>query len=381
MAIEIPPVQPGQLIRAELMTDIIDALTGLDVRLTAVENSGGSTPGSGVRVATFTPAAPHIGDPMTIHGANFDFSTGAAGVTFGPTSVTTFGSGSTDEQLMFEVPAVPSVTPAGRQVVMRVSNFDTHVDRTVTVFPRFELHEDVDVAYVSTTPATPVQNQPAFVHLTLTSRGSFDATLTITASVSTGWPNLQVLSSLSPPQPLAADQILLPTLATRDIFIRIPIPNGTQNTPFTLTVDAQGQGASGSLLKEFTVGQAAPVEDEHIKLDVQGVEGGALAGSTISVPGGGTAELTMTGEFDLATSYTVTASLVGGASGWSLTPPTTTAITVTAAQITAGGGWATKPISVVVNAGTSGTPPQLKVAALRQGQTVGRERTFQLARS
>ena len=383
MTIEIPPVQAGDLIRAELITDILGALGDLDGRITALEGAGGGTPTSGaVRVDTFTPSAPKIGDPMTINGANFDFSSGAARVTFGAAAVTSFTAGSTDEKLMFEVPGVSDVPPSGRQVVMRVSNFDTHVDRTITVFPRTTLTEDVDVAYVATTPATPLAGQPAFVHLTLTSRGSFDATLTVTPSVSTGWTGLEVLTALSPPQIVADRQILLPSLGTKDVYIQIPIPGGTpSNTTFVLTVDAQGQGASGSLLKQFTVGQAAPVEDTHIKLDIQGVEGGGLVGSTISVAAGATAELTMAAEFDLSTNYTVTASLVGAASGWSLDPPTTFNFQVRDIDRNQPGGWAVEQFFAVINAGTTGSPPQLKVAALRQGETVGRERTFQLART
>jgi hypothetical protein len=386
MVIEIPTVHPGELIRAELVKDIADVLRDLDTRVSALEAlpGGGPSPASGdVRVDTFEPPAPKIGDTMTIEGAHFDFTFGGARVTFAGTPITSFLAGSTDEKLIFEVPAIPSVPPAGRQLVMRVENFDTHVDRTVTIFPRPGLHEDVDVAYVATTPATPVAGQPAFVHLTLTSRGSFDATVTVTPSVSTGWSGLQVLTALSPPQVVADRQILLPALATKDVYIQIPIPGAVpQDTPFTLTVDAQGQGATGSLLKGFTVGQAAPVEDSHIKLEVQGIEGGTLIGSTISIASGGTAEFTLSALFDLSTSYTVTASFVGAASGWSLDAPTTFSFTINDADRNLPGGWAGRAVFAVINAGTSGSPPpQLKIAALRQGQTVGRERTFQLVRT
>src|SRR4051812_9693892 len=70
MAITIPPVQPGDLIKAEVWNSLIQQLADLDRRLALLE---GITPGSGSKLAItgLSQTTARVGDKITVFGVNF----------------------------------------------------------------------------------------------------------------------------------------------------------------------------------------------------------------------------------------------------------------------------------------------------------------------
>jgi hypothetical protein len=122
MAQSIPPkVNPGDLITASFMDQIIDALSGLDQRVSKLESTGAVT--NPVQITGFTATQPiRIGDQIEVDGAGFLVPAILNQVTMGGVLVTSFAFSSNGQKLVFNVPTIPSVTPAGTSVTVTVTN-------------------------------------------------------------------------------------------------------------------------------------------------------------------------------------------------------------------------------------------------------------------
>jgi len=389
MTIPTQTVQPGDLIRAELFNGVIHALAELDARLVALETSSPPTPDTGqVQILGISPLVTRIGDLMTVTGRNFELSLGAAVVTLDSLIVPNFQSpDSSDTKLVFVVPQVSNVPEVGKQVTLRVANFATHDERTVTILPRQSIFQGtIDLDYAGASPSPLAAGQPAFVQFTATSTGSPAVTLTLSASTSTGWTGIDILDALSPPHVLPSRQITVPALGQTAFFVRVPIPSGTASgTNFSLSVEGVGQGVATARMKQLTVGQAPPTEDPDIKrLDERGIDNGRISGSTIFVPATQTAELTVNVQFGATGDYDITFAFEPSTTGWSVlsdigTPsPTHPSYTIQASDMH--DGIADRTFLVDLTAPTSTSDqPQLHITAQHRGATLKKERTYQLS--
>ena len=128
--------QPGDVITAEDWNLVVDAINEL--------LQAGQT--SGIKINNVIPAATaldplKIGSLVQVVGQNFGFSIGQSKVIFeaGTTSVTVLRaqmlSGSFDERLMFMMPPIPGITPAGLTMAMKVDNGVASDNRSVFVMP------------------------------------------------------------------------------------------------------------------------------------------------------------------------------------------------------------------------------------------------------
>src|SRR6185295_12300116 len=154
MAQLLKKAQPGDIITADDWNLVVDAINEL-------LQSGQS---SGIKVAALLPGGTQI-DPIRvgtiqqITGQNFGFSIGQSKVTFesGTISATVLRAqmlaGSFDERLLFIMPPIPGLTPAGLNMTMRVNNGVAEDTRSVFVMPVvIDLTGDMFVTFRADTP-------------------------------------------------------------------------------------------------------------------------------------------------------------------------------------------------------------------------------------
>jgi hypothetical protein len=376
------PVRPGDLIRTDLTNAIVSLLADLDNRVAALEALG--PPSAGVQIISWSPTTPRVGEQMTITGENFDFSTRAAVVRFNSTIVPDFDPNSSDSQLIFIVPDVPGLADAGTQVTMAVSNRSTTATRLVTLLPRPQVFVgNVNLGFVSASPAPLAAGQPAMLQFVATSDGAPAVTVALSASVSTGWTGIQIMDGSSPPIVLPSRQITIPAHGQTPFNVQIPIPAGiASGTGFTATVEAAGGGAAASTLKQLTVGQSAPPPDPNVNVQFRGVDAGTLAGSTLTLAPSTTAEFTFDVQLAKVGSYDFAVALQPSSSAWVTAndaPKTTPTFTVVASDIGAD-GFAHHIVHTDVTAPTAVTDqPQMTISARTHGGTLETDTTYTLA--
>ena len=129
MAIQFDPVRSGDLITADLMNRLLDAVEGLDSRLTKVEQGG--PPSALPVIASVSPLTPRISETVTLSGSNFGIPIQRT-VTIDDKLVTTTGNDST---IAFTVPNLDQVTSSGKRVTIVVNNSAGPASTEVMVFP------------------------------------------------------------------------------------------------------------------------------------------------------------------------------------------------------------------------------------------------------
>ena len=123
MALTLPPkVNPGDLITAYYMDQIVDALTNLNQRVTVLESTGAVV--NTVQITGFTATQPiHIGDQIAINGSGFVVPAVLNQVSMGGIQVVNLNSGlSSSTQLVFNVPNIPGIVSSGTPVSVTVAN-------------------------------------------------------------------------------------------------------------------------------------------------------------------------------------------------------------------------------------------------------------------
>ena len=139
MAINLPNVQPGDLISADAWNNIIAQLVAMDIRLQTLE---GITPGGDGKFAISSLSATtlNVGDPLTIFGVHFGLAVQNV-VTFTVNGQTTqvpqstYDLASDDKHLKFPVPVLPSLGSTGGLVHMQVLNNNGQDVRDLTINP------------------------------------------------------------------------------------------------------------------------------------------------------------------------------------------------------------------------------------------------------
>ena len=300
----IPPdVGPGDLIRAQDYNAMLAWLRDLDGRVAALEGADESVVITGV-----IPAGPiRIGDTIEIIGRNFGFSLGAHRVYFNSTRATIFNTqDSGDTRLVLVVPSVPGVSEAGTQVVLTAGN-QTSVDtEEVTLRPAVQQQEgSIGLLYTGATvdgaDATEIpEDSTALFNFNLESDALLPTTVTLTPDVSeAAWEDsLEVFDSSG--NLLTSRQIPLEPGQQTTFSVQLTVPDGTEGTTFTLSVDAQAPGlptAGGSQV--FTVGaELTPSDPAVLAFRVNQVRpAAAQSGSNLQVEGGQTVNVQLQAEF------------------------------------------------------------------------------------
>jgi len=392
MAIAIPPLSPGDLIRADLMNQILAVLAQLDNRVTVLEVIGPST-GTSVLITNLIPNGPvRISEQMEILGQNFGYSTGGLRLYLDGIRILGLLNGTTDQHLIFQVPVVPNVPDGGKAVLLSVSNQTSTVNQTVVVLPQqIALGGNADVTYQSVVPATILANQPATFRYKVKSRANQNATFNIQATVS-GVPNASVwqnVVAILNDDESANTQKAISLAPEEEKFFKVrltAVPSTPANATFVLAVSTGASGVTATPdSRNFTVGQVAEQQDQTIDLNFfSAVPPSAFGNATVQLTAGGVMKLVFIAQFHTAQtlSYALTQGIVSG-SGWTVdrnTVNTPATIPIDASEVVGASGAVRNLEFIIHSLPGSADSGQVFFQLLKQGATVPRKVTLNLGR-
>lgn len=275
----IPTVNPGQLIKAEVINSLIEAHNDLLNRVIKLEQSSPAGDTTVVISGTIPQNSVQVGEELTVLGRNFGFKIGAERVFLGTTRIDAFKSGSDDDKLIFDVPRFTDIPAGGKPTTLTISNGTSSDTWQITIRP-LEIPPGswVNIQHREpfATPQKPVPSQPLLLHYSIGDANSPAASYAISATITdvsgqiskAAWQqNVTILddhSKLLPPGtklPVGEGQ-------EKDFYVRIdPIPDGTLNTIVSFNVYADGGNIVGSYSETLTVGEAAVVTDDTIHIE------------------------------------------------------------------------------------------------------------------
>lgn len=139
---DLPSVEPGQLITADFMNQVLQRLQQLDERVSSLEE--GSPPDepepvepTSVEITGHSPEGVRVGEQLTLSGKNFavpgevnDISIGGVSVPDGNVPL-----GSSETSLTFTVPSIDGLDQTGSNLTVEVANANGTAQRTVLVKP------------------------------------------------------------------------------------------------------------------------------------------------------------------------------------------------------------------------------------------------------
>lgn len=370
-------VKPGDIITADLFNRIIALLNAHDAQLAA-----GTGPGAGLAINQLVPAGPYrVGDTLQIFGQNFEFTLGATRVFLNATQVINLLATSTDTRLEFAIPEVPGVVEGGTSVDLVLLNRTDSVTRPIVLRPRsVPLQGNVLLNWLGVTPAGVPAGQNVSFRYRIESRTNLRATWQIlpvvdVAANAAAWNDaLRVLDAFGNNLPSRQIVDLDPGAAREFVVALQPLPAGTANTAFGLSVTATAGGLTGlSGTQPFVVGAIGPQPDPSFTATlIPDFSGGALVDSTLTVAGGGNRQVGIDLALTVAGNYTITRTLSAGATGWTVANfiGTADAFTVTAAELAATGSTSRRMRYTVSATATASTPgSQVQFVIQRNGQT------------
>lgn len=299
-------VQPGELITSADWNELVDALGGLDTRVSNLENGSASVAPRITQV--FPTGARTAGDTIRIYGSNFGFTIGGHSVTFGNTQAVSFLTGSSDSLLIVKIPdEVDGATSAGVPITMTVSNLHSFATWVLTIKSQPVASTDsIILTHLSTQPTTPTVGQPLRFTFEMVSQTQADTTVTIIPTTQRQLGGSLVDDStimvIVNNQPVANRQIPLPEGATINLEIRIPTIPDSPGTQFALTVFANAPGltAVSTLVPNLVIGQPSAQPDTTVtswQRSAQGIVNGNV--TFVSLNDG-----IVSGQFDIARTNT-----------------------------------------------------------------------------
>jgi hypothetical protein len=269
-------VNPGDLITADLVNQILRDIADLNLRMAQLESGSTTTP----VLQLFQPvdgAQFRAGEDLVIQGRNLGFTQGTSVVTIDGIRATDYRTGSTDDRITVRIPGVSTPTADGRDVVLVVSNGTSSAIRTLRIRPAQDLAGAMDVTWEDVTP-NPIQpGQRATFEFRLKSRANLDASYLVTpvisqvASAETWTAAATVLL-----QGAAVPSRLVPVAAgaERTIQIRIdPVPAVANGTTFSLSVAAVSGAVTGTTGRlRMSVGTAITLPDPDVTVSLSTAE-------------------------------------------------------------------------------------------------------------
>jgi hypothetical protein len=394
MAMKFNRVKPGELIRAEVINSIFDALEQLDARSTPL-------PGDAVSILSLVPPPPwQANQSVQIQGINFGFSTGSTVLKFDDSQVNSFALGSGDSTLNIKVPTNIPGLGTGKEVVLSISNGHSIASRIVRVNPMQQPQQgNVDILWNDAINPNPNPNpitsgQQATLAYIVKSRALLPATFAINAQCS----NTAMQSAI---QVLDETQTLLPSRQIdvapnqqKGFFIRIPSVTVNNGAGFSLTISGSSAGIMGADTRSFTVGSQVEAPDPAISLlafnafsavDSFGTPDATASYSarddTVHIKASNIGRLSLAAHFNQIGTYNLSVTTVGATAGWAaVLAGTPSQYVIEASDFTAGDGVASRnpEIGIQAQPGASATG-QLKFTIQRIGTTQKKEKIFNLA--
>ncbi len=354
MAQPLKKAQPGDIITAEDWNLVVDAINEL-------MQSG---QGSGIKVAALLPGGTaidpiRVGTIQQITGQNFGFSIGQSKVTFESGTITAtvlraqMLAGSFDERLLFMMPPVPGITPAGMNMTMRVSNGVAEDTRSVFVMPVvIDLTGDMFVTFRADTAPNPKPNPLESgagkaaefryrLQTGINQPGAFGLTAEIlNSSVAVPQSLVDSIQFLDEgDQPISGRQVQMGKNEGRNITVRIPeIPAAFAGQTFTLKVTATSGTVVGTDQRSFTVGTPVTPPDPNIEAnqtsftlidqtsgnpETPNAQNGILDGTTIKLKVGKRGVVNFSTKLTKAGTYDITIAAKQGTTLTNWTPEMT----------------------------------------------------------
>jgi hypothetical protein len=334
MAIQIPRVQPGDLITAGFVNGLIDQLIALDGRVSDLERV---LPGHGA-IQIFSPLSSdtyHIGSELRVVGQGFGIPALNTVLFDGISRVSTFKAGSNDNLLILDIPTfvIPS---QGKVVTMSVSNATGFAQVNFTLLPPVVTVPTGQLFFAQTSTAAQTVKDPGFdLFYTVSAAVTMADTYTFVPQLSSAVPGWEAFlvdaqnNRISPDFQIGAQ-------SSTPIHVRVVVPAGLANgTKVGLTINLVSKNHPTTVrsattgIIELTVGSLVPgverigvtrgkVTDNQgttLQPDAQGVYTLPIARApasffyTITAPPGAS-----------PANYTATATLDANAVGWPAQP-------------------------------------------------------------
>jgi hypothetical protein len=215
-----------------LMNRIVDKLTSLETRVGMLEAVGPE--GEAVVITGLLPSGPvGIGSEFRVSGRNFGLPSTNV-VTLDNIQVTQFKSGSSDTQLIFDIPNLQGVTQQGKVVTLTVSNPVGFASTSLVVVPAVPTTPSGSLfVTLKQPPADPqlLAGQSYVFVFAVQAITNMEEAYTLAPQVSTGWP-AQIVDqngiNISPAE-ITIPKSDPPDGTTRDVRVRLTIPSGAGN--------------------------------------------------------------------------------------------------------------------------------------------------------
>jgi len=223
-------VKPGELITADLMNQILTQLESLNIRVTELEN--GSTVPSGQPVITgLQPSAPvAMQSELRIFGRNFGQPASNV-VTIDGVAVRQFKDGSSDAQLIIDVPLIAGVPEQGKIATLTVSNPQGFAQTSIVIRPAVQTTPQGSL-FVTLSQSPPDERLLAGQSYTFVfavqAITNLEELFSLSPTVSSGWPAAIVGQNNEVITPeIRIPRSDPPAGTTRDVRVRVTIPTGT----------------------------------------------------------------------------------------------------------------------------------------------------------
>jgi len=285
MTISIPNVNPGDLITAEFMNQLIAALGGLDTRVTKLE--GASSVTHPVRIDGFTASQPvHVNDQIEVDGAGFLIPVTLNTVTMGGVPVTSFATLlSNANKLIFNVPPIANIPRTGAPVTVTVTNANgSAVSPQILVFPASTVPTGATQLLYTTPPVMP-QGSP---NITVGQNYTFTFDLTAITNSSVTYAITPTITGAGwSTQFLDSSPIQMTANATQPLHVQVtPTAAGATGTAtLSLSVVETTPGTQvspASISLAITLGSPPPTPDNRVRVVLRTAGGGAsIAGGVV----------------------------------------------------------------------------------------------------
>jgi hypothetical protein len=317
-------VQPGDLIASATINSIIDALTDHESRLAKLEGSTSVSAGNNVAITGLAPAGNlRIGDPVTIFGQNFGFSTGTQSVWFNSTRATDLDvTNSTDSKLIINhIPAVPEVKDQPTDVTLTVANFASSDWRKITLLPAQPQQQgSISLSFQGVSPTTITSNSTPIFTYNLSSEALLQTIVTIAPTISVSGVSLQVVGADGTTPLLNSQLTLAPSQSTQISVKASQIPAGVNSFKMTVAATVGGMTGSTDGPRDFSVGSPSPQPDPEVTIftAVESNPPTALQNNVLTVKAGTTATVKFRAEFTGTDTrdYNFSGSVLPPATNW-----------------------------------------------------------------
>ncbi|MEO8380058.1 MAG: hypothetical protein ABI779_10385 [Acidobacteriota bacterium] len=372
MADLLTKVNPGDLITAHAMNEIIDKLSDLELRLAALELTGG---GTGVVIVSVTSASSpiRVTSRISVNGSGFAQPAALNAVTVGnvPISPNAFNFSSDGEHLIFDVPAIPNLSEQGTLVTLTVTNVKGTGSIQFVLRPEAQVPTGNIQLFYSSAPVMPAletnitaNRSYIFIYTALTSV-NLPSTYTVTPNL-TGQANwtAEVLQD-AVDQPRATPfSIGAGSNISTPIRVRVNVPVGAPNAAAANLMVSMGPATQGTNILPgnsgqivITVGSPPPTPETRARVSLRSAAVNGRVQLTRNTPAGVNFNLIVTE--GSATPYTLTGAFRDAVAG------TVNSIPATNVPVATPQAPSTTQFTAVVNPGAQAISTDLIITVTR----------------